>query len=84
MSTVSQHFANNVQATESGQLTAKRQLAAPEWAPQTSLDETKPGRARWPTDCRACGMYPGQMGSHFQIFPELEDKCTWPEANEVD
>ena len=26
---------------------------------------------------------PSQMGSHFQIFPELEGKCPLPEVNEV-
>lgn len=35
-------------------------------------------------DCLpCCGMCPSQMGSHFQIFPELTGKCTLPKVNGV-
>lgn len=81
VSTVSQHFANNVQATGIGSINSKGSwpllsgLHRPAWWDKA--------RTRlWPTDCRVWDV-PRQMGSHFQIFPELEDKCTWPEANEV-
>ena len=47
---------------------------------------------QWWGKTRACPMAkwtvvlwdaPSQMGSHFQIFPELEGKCPLPEVNEV-